>query len=262
VVQHFETLAEANISQMTYLNHEGVPEVEETLDYFATTTLFRRHHFVVPLTNEARSGLRFWMDRTRRQQYLLFYDNGKSACRVVHGAEMKSQHLWRLPLGRRSCTALADARNMDVEAYRECHDPCILHFPVCGLSWFRVKYQTLGSFPDAWLGKVKLPACLHSDAREACAEGNDALVALFHREVLLDDELEAARQTACGVCMRIEEHAVLLDAVRSAQPASSSVTKGNAGPQPLPAEGVGNALDAGPLGIERGWILSKSLGYL
>jgi len=265
VVQHFEALAEADISQMTYLNHEGVPEVEETSDYFATTTLFRQHHFVVPLTSEARSGLRFWMDRTRRKQYLLFYDNGKSACRVGLGARMKSQHVWRLPSGQRSCTALADARNMDVEAYRECHDPCILHFPVCGLAWFRSKYKTLGSFPDSWLGKVKLPACLHSDAREACAEGDDALTALFRCEVLLDDVSEADRQIACGVCMRIEDHAILLDAKRTARqpPASSSKAKGNAaGPLPLPAGEAGNALDDGPLGIERGWILSKSLGYL
>jgi len=79
VIPHFEALAADGVDQMTYLNHEGVPEVLETPDYFATVTLFKRHHFEVPLSADARTGLRFWMDRSKRGQYLLFYDNGKSA---------------------------------------------------------------------------------------------------------------------------------------------------------------------------------------
>merc|ERR1719433_808019 len=100
---------------MTYLNHEAVPEVEDAEDYFAATTLFRRHHFVVPLTESARRALHFWMDRTQDKQYLLFYDNGKSACRVLSEAVPESQHLWKLPRGRRSRTALADARRLQLE---------------------------------------------------------------------------------------------------------------------------------------------------
>merc|ERR1711971_341008 len=169
---HFEALAADGVDQMTYLNYEGVPEVVDTVDYYATTTLFRRHHFVVPLSADAREGLRFWMDRSSRGQYLQFYDNGKSACHVGLGAQPKSQHLWRLPAGCRSCTALADPRSMNVEGYRSCRDPCILHFPVCGLAWLMGKYRTLGDFPDAWLGgRVRLPESFHSDARKACAVG-------------------------------------------------------------------------------------------
>mmetsp|Transcript_10804 Transcript_10804/g.30464 ORF Transcript_10804/g.30464 Transcript_10804/m.30464 type:complete len:571 (-) Transcript_10804:129-1841(-) len=259
VEPHFQALAADGVDQMTYLNHEGVPEVAETLDYFATTTLFRRHHFVVPLSAEARQGLRFWMDRSRRGQYLLFYDNGKSACRAGQGAKPRSQHLWHLPRGKRSCTALADMRRMDVEAYRECSDPCILHFPVCGLAWFEAKYRTLGDFPDSWLEKIKLPESFHSDAREACASGNGALEAIFRHEVLLDDPAEAARQVSCGTCMRITEHTNVLNSIPVQ---SGGVEKPEPPPKAAPAPPVAGPLPSLPQGIERGWILSKSMGYL
>lgn len=271
VVPHFEGLVAAGIDQMTYLNHEGVPEVLETQDYFATITLFRRHHFAVPLTSEARAGLRFWMDRSRRGQYLLFYDNGKSICRTGLGARPKSQHLWILPPGHRSCTALADPRNLDVEGYRECADPCILHFPVCGLAWLRAKYQTLGAFPDSWLGgKVKLPQSFHTDCRDACAVGPSGLDELFTQEVLLNDAREIARQVASGVCLRITGHTIALDSVARpldtelAEPSRSNL----AGATSLEAEDDNTAKkatvlpDAGPQGIERGWLLSKAMAYL
>lgn len=286
VVPHFERLAADGVDQMTYLNHEGVPEVAETPDYFATTTLFRRHHFVVPLSNQARLGLRFWMDRSKRGQYLLFYDNGKSACHTgIPGAKPRSQHLWSLPAGRKSCTALADARRLDVEGFRACEDPCILHFPVCGLGWLQSKYRVLGHFPDAWLGKVNVPVSFHSDCRDAASadaeaatsgsDGGGRMEDLFRREVLLDDAAEAARQISCGSCMRVDAHALLLDAV----PSSASTTPATAPPAAEAAIGAGASRVAdvtttgvrgdgaevgggGLQGIERGWILSKSMGYL
>jgi len=274
VVPHFEALASKGISQMTYLNHEAVPEVVDTDDYFASMTLFRRHHFAVPLSSEARDGLRFWRSRSRRGQYLLFYDNGKSACRTGLGARPKSQHFWRLPSDCRSCTALADPRRMELEGFVACEDPCVLHFPVCGLSWLLAKYRLLGDFPDAWLGgKVKLPASFHGDCRDACSEGPQKLEAMFRREVLLEDGREADRQLAAGVLLRITNHSELLDAVptradEGAGFGDSTVTRpvdavhatdrrdcfancGSAGPT-----------DAGPQGIELGWILSKTVGYL
>lgn len=195
---------------------------------------------------------------------MLFYDNGKSACRAGLGAKPRSQHLWCLPAGRRSCTALADARRLDIEGYRVCADPCILHFPICGLGWFKAKYRTLGDFPDAWLGgKVRLPESFHSDAREACAYGNEALEALFHREVLLDDSKEVARQIACGTCLRRKSHAILQDAVPAPEPGPKAKEE-DAAPAPQRPSPVASAapLDTGPQGIERGWILSKTLGYL
>eukprot|EP00928_Gymnodinium_smaydae_P043120 TRINITY_DN28962_c0_g3_i1.p1 TRINITY_DN28962_c0_g3~~TRINITY_DN28962_c0_g3_i1.p1 ORF type:complete len:570 (+),score=90.12 TRINITY_DN28962_c0_g3_i1:40-1749(+) len=256
VVPHFAALAADGVDQMTYLNHEGVPEVMETEDYFATTTLFKLHHFSVPLSGDARACLRFWMDRSARGQYLLFYDNGKSACRTIPGAVPKSQHLWRLPEGRRSCTALADARNMKIDGYRSCRDPCILHFPICGFSWLSGKYRTLGDFPDAWLGgKVRLPESFHSDARAAFAAGPEVLEALYRKEVLLEDAAEAERQIAAGTCVRIEEHALELGAIKSSEPATVASQKVAQRQEPT-------SMSTGPKGIELGWILSKSMDYL
>eukprot|EP00931_Biecheleriopsis_adriatica_P100824 TRINITY_DN76064_c0_g1_i1.p1 TRINITY_DN76064_c0_g1~~TRINITY_DN76064_c0_g1_i1.p1 ORF type:complete len:583 (+),score=99.53 TRINITY_DN76064_c0_g1_i1:55-1803(+) len=267
VTGHFEELAQAKIAQMTYLNHEGVPETVETEDYFATTTLFKQHHFAVSLSSEARSCLRFWMDRSKRGQYLLFYDNGKSACRTGCGARPRSQHLWQLPDGLRSYTALADPRKMDVEGYRECCDPCILHFPVCGLAWLQAKYELLGDFPDKWLGKVPLFESFHKDAREACASGGDkALADIFEKEVMLSNVEEISRQLASGTCLRITEHSQLLEAV----PAPAHKSEASSTCERVPAAtGYGEAtqppsvpLDEGPIGIEKGWILSKAMGFL
>ena len=54
--------------QMTYLNHEGVPVAFDTTDYFREVTLFRQHHFSVPLSAAARSAMRFWETRTNHGQ--------------------------------------------------------------------------------------------------------------------------------------------------------------------------------------------------
>ncbi|CAE8611843.1 unnamed protein product [Polarella glacialis] len=260
VVPHFEALAAEGVSQMTYLNHEGVPELVETPDYFATTTLFKRHHFAVPLSSQARGCLRFWMDRSKRSQYLLFFDNGKSACRTGCAAKPKSQHLWQLPSGHRSCTGLADPRSLDVEGYRSCSDPCILHFPICGLAWLQGKYQTLGSFPDAWLGKVPLFESFHKDAREAHAAGDEALKALFFREVMLDDPIEVERQLASGTCIRILEHTQLLNAT-PLTPREATATGCPERPRQI-SDATAGPMDEGPQGIERGWIMSKAMGFL
>lgn len=269
IAPHFARLDEDGVHQMTYLNLEGVPEEPDTEDYFSRVTLFRRHHFSVPLTDEARRAMRFWMDRTIDRQYLLMYDNGKSACRVLPGATPLSQHLWRLPAegGYRSCTALADVRRLDVENYRGCTDTCILHFPVCGLSWLRDKYKTLGAFPDTWLGgKVAVPRSFHTTARQLCAEdcaldgegGGGLLEELFRREVLLEDAGEAGRQVAAGVCLRITRPAGLLGADVSRHLAPAEVVESGGGA----SAGVA-PMDAGPQGIERGWIISKAIaGYL
>ncbi len=47
VVPHFESLRSKGVQQLTYSNHEGVPESEEITDYFTAVTLFRRHHMTV-----------------------------------------------------------------------------------------------------------------------------------------------------------------------------------------------------------------------
>ena len=232
------------------LAKEGVPEKKETDDYFATVTLFKQHHFAVPLSAQARSALRFWMERSQRGQYFLFYDNGKSSCRSDCGAIPKNQHTWQVPSGSTSWSALADPRHLDVDGFVDCPDPCILHFPVCGLSWLTGKYRTLGKFPDKWLGKVNLSESFHKDARDL-AETSSGLEELFMREVLLEDVAEARRQTEAQTCFRIQDHALLLDAEPEIDAPQTTREKTN-----LPLA------DASLLGIEKGWILSKAMKYL
>ena len=72
--------------------------------------------------------MKFWEKRTSHGQYMLVYDNGKSAVRVVDGAVPQSVHRWSLPSGLKSCTALADPRQMDLQTMLPCKDPCILHY--------------------------------------------------------------------------------------------------------------------------------------
>ena len=243
VVAHFESLEEQDIEQMSYLNHEAVPERMETEDYFATTTLFKQHHFQVPLSPEARSGMRFWMDRSKRKQYFLFYDNGKSACRSGLGARCLSQHAWQVE--GKSRTALADCRHMDVEGYLECKVPCILHYPVCGLAWLKAKYSLLGLFPSKWLGKVPLKASFHTDCRDAWAQS--ALEAKF-QEVLLTEPREVARQLSSGTCMRLLDVAEVLEATGTVQDVEGTREV--------------EVKDGDLMGIEKGWILSKAMHFL
>jgi hypothetical protein len=82
VDEHFDYLDSINAKTMTYVNHEGVPEQFDTEDYFATTTLFRRHHFTIGMSPAAEAAMRHWRSRRTHGQYMLVYDNGKSAIRV------------------------------------------------------------------------------------------------------------------------------------------------------------------------------------
>mmetsp|Transcript_56528 Transcript_56528/g.129810 ORF Transcript_56528/g.129810 Transcript_56528/m.129810 type:complete len:192 (+) Transcript_56528:841-1416(+) len=183
--------------------------------------------------------MRFWMNRTNHAQYLLFYDNGKSSCRVASTAVPLSQHKWKLSPKARSVTAIADPRHLDVANYVELNDPCILHFPACGLSWMQEKYSTLGSFPDSWLkGGVRIPPCFHLDCRDAFLRGGETeLRNLYHEQVMLDCPAEASRQIEAGVCLRIPVFG-------SAIPEPAFIRGGS---QP----DVGNEL----VGVEKGWLV-------
>ena len=64
--------------------------------------------------------------------------------------------------------AMADPRELRFDEVLECSDPCVLHYPSCGLNWLRDKYHLLGSFPSSWFdGKLPIAPCFHLDARDA-----------------------------------------------------------------------------------------------
>ena len=73
------------VEQMTYCNHEAIPEQPFVVDYFrevcrqealpkcvqtarAQATLFRRHHFTLPLDSSASAALSWWAQRRTHKQ--------------------------------------------------------------------------------------------------------------------------------------------------------------------------------------------------
>lgn len=181
---------------MTYANHEAVPHRENVLDYFSEVDLFRVNHLVLPLSHEIGESTRFWRRRTGHGQYMLAYDNGKAAVRVLPERVVpQSVHRWRALKPeeklRLACSrdgegggeapqlvnrsAMADPRELNFEQVLECVDPCVLHYTGCGFDWLRDKYRLLGNFPSSWFGgKLPIAPCFHLDARDAMRGGTAA----------------------------------------------------------------------------------------
>uniref|UniRef100_A0A7S2SWB6 Glycosyltransferase family 92 protein n=1 Tax=Rhizochromulina marina TaxID=1034831 RepID=A0A7S2SWB6_9STRA len=287
VEDHFRDLDREGIDQLTYLNHEAVPEREDVGDFFQEVTLFRRHHFTVPLRPQAQACMRFWERRTNHGQYMLVYDNGKSAARVHAIAGVQSVHHWRLATDARSCTALADPRKMDLANLRKTNYPCILHYVTCGLSWLRDKYGILGEFPDAWFGgKLPIAPSFHLDARDALAQGGDVLRALYSSQVMLgpqeEDEpaAELDRQINSGVCFRVEHVSQYLRGDEAITTQWTAASLENAAveeppqhyqtsvPPPPPVAAAPAAAEQVPAepgvyGFEKAWIISSAAqGFL
>ncbi|KAJ8602508.1 hypothetical protein CTAYLR_001269 [Chrysophaeum taylorii] len=178
-LEHFAAMDASEVGHVTYANHEGVPEAGDAVDYFASVTLFRVNHLRVPLSDAALRAMQWWRDRTRRGQYLLCYDNGKSAVRLVEGVAPTSVHAWSLGAARlRRRTALCDARALAVEDVDAALDePCVLHYVACGKFWLRTKYEILGDFDDAWFGgALPIAASFHLDSRDVVVGSGDAAV--------------------------------------------------------------------------------------
>lgn len=250
---HFEELDALGICQLTYANHEGVPETEEVGDYFREVTLFRRHPAQVPMSAAARRAMNFWRQRTAHAQYFLFYDNGKSAVKVDTALHARNQHVW--VVSGRSAHAFADPRQLDPSALHLTDNPKILHFPVCGCAWFSGKYRKLGRFANTWAGGVTIPPCLHLDARTAAGVGDEALKCLFRKEVLLSDAAEAADQVAAGVCFRTHALAEMLheeEDRRAFRAPEESRTE-------VPEEAPAPALPMSLQGSELGWVLGRAV---
>lgn len=218
--------------QMTLLNYEAIPTQLYGANYFATATKFRRHYARIPLTRDAQQRLAFWQQRTRHQQFFLFYDNGKSMVRVSDESKFSSVpasvHHWRVSASESSTsgsirtsskTNFHDARrnfaHESVVLEPRGQQACILHYPVCGLEWLGEKYERLGKFTDAWGGTsgervMQIRPCFHTQARDALqgkAPPSDAMRELYESHVMLDMDAHARewqRQVAAGVCEEID----------------------------------------------------------
>lgn len=93
---HFEELMRRGIGHITYANHEGIPETRNIGNYFEEVTLFRRNQHTLPMTSKTLDGMKWLERRTKHGQYMLFYDNGKSAVRVEDGVVPVSVHAFEL----------------------------------------------------------------------------------------------------------------------------------------------------------------------
>jgi hypothetical protein len=93
---HLAFFDREGIDMMTYTNHEAVPETFECSDYFREVTLFKMHHFSVPLSGASDAAIQYWRKRTTYGQYMLAYDNGKSIVRVGVGAYPKDVHRYAM----------------------------------------------------------------------------------------------------------------------------------------------------------------------
>lgn len=254
---HFAALDADGVGHCCYANHEGVaeggPESGYT-DYFQTITLFKTHHLRVPLSPKAADAMAAWRAASRRGQYLLCYDNGKSAVRLVRGAKPRSVHAWSVPdaANLRRRTALADARCLDAEnVAREPEAmPSILHFVACSRFWLRKKYEILGAFPDAWFGgTLPIAPSFHLDARDAVRTGDGAALDAFYDSHLAPFDAETlADHVACGVLRRVAGPATFLNGGLSPPPPPPRAPPPRAPPPEAP----------GGFSSEKAWILGAA----
>ena len=213
---HFAALDAGGVGHCTYANHEGVAERRDVGDYFAEVTLFKTNHHLVPLSANAVEAMRWWRSKSGRGQYLLCYDNGKSAVRLVDGVAPTSVHAWALPAGcgLRRRTALADARHLRVGDVAEdaATMPCVLHYVTCGEFWLRTKYEILGDFGDAWFGgDLPIAPSYHLDARDVVRRRDaGALRAFYAAHLDVPDAQTLARHVASGALRRVEGPRALL----------------------------------------------------
>ena len=184
LLTHFRDLDAKDIGHCTYANHEGVAERSDVRDYFREVTLFRWNHHSLPLTSGVQAGMRWWRSRSKHGQYLLCYDCGKSAVKLVDDIEPVSVHAWRTPL--KKLTALCDARlDLSERSSNPEKMPVILHYVNCGTFWLRTKYEILGAFADSWFGgSLPIAPSFHLDARDVVLKRNaEALEAFYGRHL-------------------------------------------------------------------------------
>lgn len=217
--QHFRSLNGDNVGSIIYMNHEGVPEQNENIgDFFHQVSLFRRNLNALTLSKGTHEAVDYWRSRTARNQYMISYDNGKAATRVVPGAKAAGVHAWSVPSpstltagtscsNLRNVSALSDVRTLDLSKLYTCENAFILHYVVCGLYWYLKKYKILDAFPNAWFGgQLQILPCFHLDSRDRFLAGDfEKLREDYLREVVVNDPNVVQHQIEVGVCLRISD---------------------------------------------------------
>lgn len=172
---HFSRLSRERVDRMLYVNHEAIPEKDEVGDFFKDVTLFRKNPKVLDNTQ------RLFLSNLR-QRHFLYYQNGKSAGRIskklfsngVHGFKQNNGIFSRL---------FNNVRGIALHQHIS-KDPCILHYPVCSLQNFLIKYRTLGQFNGKWFNKIDIKEYIpfHIESRNIVNGENEALIRHFYVE--------------------------------------------------------------------------------
>ncbi|KAF0682674.1 Aste57867_25233 [Aphanomyces stellatus] len=221
---------DASIDQFTFVNHEAVPtSTSSSGNFMVDVTHFKVNHLVAPFTPGARAAMRRFQARTAHGQYMLAYDNGKSAVRVGGDVVPASVHKWTTK--RSSVCNFADPRHLDIgHTVSHAQSPWVLHYPNCGYDWFETKYARLGPFPDAWFqGALPIEPCFHTNARDvwlSCVKKGDdnAMREMYKTQVVLADSTEMAECVREGVCLSITKVADRVAALMGAKAAPRSET--------------------------------------
>ncbi len=171
VHEHFEEMTKLGFENIQYLNHEAIPETLEIKNYFSEVTLFKRNLETIK-NHTARIKDNRLTDTG--DKYFLFYTNGKSAAKI-------SKDLF--PKGIREFHTTGDIKIVT--------DPCILHYPCCGISHFRRKYKTLKDFGDKWFGKDEIQELIpmHIASRNIIKDNDDVGIEKFYKEHFIDKPL-------------------------------------------------------------------------
>jgi hypothetical protein len=156
VVQHFDWLDSQGIQQLTYINQEGVPEVQQCADsdYFEHVTLFRKHHLSLPLQAGVGSAMEWWKSRTNHGQYLIAYGKRCNALLdyITSVLYCNPRHLLR-------CVAYCQLYDV------KCYYIVLLFVSLCCLM---LTWCTSGFFTDCRLWQECSPCRMRRSAKE-CA---------------------------------------------------------------------------------------------
>ncbi|CAE8628273.1 unnamed protein product [Polarella glacialis] len=232
--QHFGSVP-PEICSTQYVNHEGVPELVAEDDAarleenrFEAVSLFRRNprclaedkgglgssaevfawqlrlqEKLAQTSAAAKPGgvqqaVDFWLQRSKavlgRQQYFLAYEHGKAAVRLGSGARPDGLHSFGAP----PATAAGSA-SPEEPASVGCWCPeeaAVLHYAHGGFQAVAEKLRRLCASKGSWWRCY----ALYTQGRHL---SDQDLSSIYRGAVALcDDEAEAARQIASGVCLR------------------------------------------------------------
>ena len=183
-----------DVGQVTFLNHEAVPETWVIDNYFIEVTLFK--------VNPAFEALRLAKEAGIPVPLFNGYSNGKSAVRIEGDV---------LPLGPHSFL-VSKRHPTSIVAGPEA---AIYHYINCGFARFVRKYERLGKFSDyyfgkpdpnllfGWEGNQRITLSFHMAARDALFnQGLPEMEKLYRRQVQILDPATQADLIAQGFLIR------------------------------------------------------------